>query len=683
MKKWLLLIALISTTLLGGGAVAQTCNVCPCTCPSPTAAFQYGTVPTTGYKRSTIASADTYVFQPAITVGTRLSGSVTILVETTKNGYVYPTPAVPHRLVIDGVPQPNFTIDTNAWPNGTHVLSIQVIDPSGQDVSNGSKIVVFNNASNVAFTNMNGQAVVGGTIQGNRYNSLAWGRIDVRPVQTAALTHNPAMHPEAQTDAERTRLCCAFTERLWWVEQLTAPGTGLYLTTPILVKNLQGDYFIQQWYPATFNSSLPAVATVAKQPAFDGPRGITVLPGYTTMIRGLKTLGSGDSGWLGVTIDGRVVDLDITGEVTTIFGPRSVADVIQTDPLADFNLAQRLTAGEKEFIGDSSGGVLWAAQDIWNTEADPNTIWIADTGNNRIAILDRITKKIIVSIPLQNVSSVWGYNGTWWAVNPTGLYTVSQGQATLIATITDAFWVRGNQNGKIYVMTDALAFYEYDITAGVAMLRKTAISAKQAFAFFDIDVNGVIGPRERIYFGAVNLTLPGGGSNTSLGWLDPSGLWQAFTLNSSAGVINYKVYGSWMANSDPFGHYPWGFAIHRHIPKFIVAGIAGGWKVWSGHLGPLPNADAAISPSVNVVGTPLFREGRLDNYLGLGAVFGSLGHGYLGYHVDEWRDLLTWPESQVAMHMALDPLLPTGMTSAERDAVIQMMWAQRTRKHFQ
>jgi hypothetical protein len=464
---------------------------------------------------------------------------------------------------------------------------------------------------------------------------------------------------------------------------LTAPGTGLYFTTPILVKNLDGDYFIQQWYPASFNNSFNATPVIAKQPAFDGPRGISFLTGYTTLIRGLRALASGHTGWLGVSIDGRVVDLDITGEVTTIFGPRSVAGAVQTDPLADFSLAQRLAAGEKEFVGDRTGGTLWVAQDLWNTEAAPDKIWIADTGNNRIAILDRPRQRITTSIPLPKVSSVWGGSNVWWAVNPTGLYRVQSNVATLVAPIPNAFWVRGDRDGKVYVMTDALAFYEHNVAMGTTALRKPAISQQQKFAFFDIDVDGVIGPRKRIYFGAVNLTLPDGSVNASLGWMDPVGSWNHSNLSATNGIINYRAYGSWMATSNPFGHYPWGFAIHKHIPKFVTAGISAGWKIWGGHLGQLPNPDAAIASSVNAIGTPLFREGRLDQYLGLGAVFGSLAHGYIGYHADGWRDLMTWPESHATMRAALEPLFPPAMTAAERDAVAEMIWAQRTRKHFQ
>lgn len=662
-------------------------------------AFTHGVVPEDGVKRgtatvpSTINAAKTYLLQPTVAHGARLRGTVTIVPEAriSYSGSVLSAAQLAtlrYRLLVDGEPQPGFTIDTTAWPDGTHVLAVQCINPGLFDVGNGSKVVVFNNSGS-PITRTEQMAVVGGKYLSNVFNSIAWGRVDVSwPPKGANLGHNHGNHPDATTDADRAALA---TKPLWWVDHLTAPGTGLYFTTPILVKNADGDYFVYQFYPATFNSSLHASHVVGTHPAYDGPRNVGSLTGYATCIRGLKTLASGHTGWLGVAIDGRVVDLDVSGEVTTIFGPRSVAGVVGRVPTTgavlaaniEFTLAQRLAAGEKEFVGDPRGA-LNAPQDLWAREAAPDTIWIADTGNDRIAILDRAQQAITAMIPLPKVSSVWGgEDGVWWAVTPLGLYRIESRVPSLVAPIPNAFWLRGDRNGKVYVMTTRLAFYEYDIASATAVLGRGPVSTSpQEFSFFDIDVNGVIGPTNRIYFGGVNLgppDVPGGSNNATWAWLDP-GVWTPNLFRTDASrILNYKIYGSFMATSNPLGHYPWGFAIHKSIAKFIAAGISAGWKSWTAHLGPQPVPDAAI-PNTGVVP---FRTGQLDTYLGLGAIYGSLGHGEIGYHVDDFKDLRAFPEAEPVMRATLEPLFASAMTETQKRAVTQTMWAQRTRPHFQ
>ena len=689
-------------------AVPVVCEVEPPDPPDPPSgqAFVHGVLPVDGFKGSTLGSG--YRFRPNYKDGQRLFGTITV-----PNPVGAPA-GVTYRLLVDGVPQATLTIDTTQWPNGSHVLQFQVVNANGQTVHNGSRVVIFNN-SGVPFTSPIGQAVV---VQAWSHspspapNSLAWGRVNVLSPTAYPLGHSHANHPNAETDADRQKLA---TQKVWWVEGLNHPTTPLWQTTPILAKNAAGDYFVQQYNPeggGSGNTSINALPFVEAAPAYDGPRGVGWLSPYTTLVPGDRVLASGDTGWLGVDLSGRVMDVDITGEVTTVLGPRSVG--VGTDPnITTFTLAQRIAAGEKEYVGDANGLPLKMPQDIWICNLFTHEGIIADTGNNRIAEIDfgtpkfpgdtQRTPKLMRSWTIPGVSSVCATLETqrdmhiaWFAVNPQGLWlqrvnagpdhkrlpdapigpdgkVIAHLPQELVASIPNAFWVRGN-GLKIYVLTLKFALYEVDATTLVVTERKPPETRDQRFVFMAVDTTGVIGPTGRIYYGG-SADPP-----NAIRWIQPDTL-QSGSISSGTSLINRNIYGNWIAQNDPFGHYLWGFAPHKTMPKFVSTGITNSsWLMWSGHLGPLPVPDPAL-PSA--VGTTEFRNGKLDEYLPLASIFGYNGHGSIGYTVDQFRDLKTYAEAQPVMRAALDPLFPPAKPEADRENETRQMFVNRTRKHFQ
>lgn len=637
-----------------------------------------GVTPTDGYINGTSAPIDvasTHYVILSVQSGQRLSGVVTISHKSTdKFGRTGRDVGVPLRLLVDGVPQTGFeadtmwTLDTTKFPDGTHVLGVQVQDAS-YNLANSSTIVVVNN-STTALTSTQQQAVVGGReppASSNMTNSLAWGRIDVRPSQAYPLGHPRTTHPLPMTDADRTRLA---NDNIWWVEGLTHQGTGLYTLYPLLVKNEQGDYFIRQWNPLCHSSSLVSLPCVAASPQFDGPRGVAMLSPYASLVAGRKVLASGYKGWLGVDISGRLMDVDISGEVTTIFGPRSVAGVVQSDPYrTTLTLNQRIAAGEKEFVG--TGERLVMPQDLW--PVDDDLIAVADTGANRVSHVSRSQKKIMTSYSCTGVSSVWIGLGEEWFACTGGLYKLTVESAVLQSSIADAFWIRGDEErGKIYILTKKMSLYEFDPATGMSTLRVQGGSTVFNFVFMDVDVRGNIGPKGRIYFSMVNSFA----SNTGINYVTP-GVWTQASWQLKVQNAGNR-YTSMQASNDIFGHYLWGFSIHPEEAVWVSVGIANtSWKIGTGHVGQLPELDPALTPAVWLDGKALAWQGIQDKSLGLGSIFGMLGHGGLGYSVDEFR------RSSIAdIRTAIDPFLPADIADSSRTNLASFLWAQRSRPHF-
>lgn len=642
-------------------------------------AFTHGPVPSDGYK-STDRSHTALI--PKLLDGQRLTGTVTI------EEWGNTDPPVPWRLLVDGVPQPSATIDTTQWSDGTHVLSCQVVDPQGQEIRSGSRVVVINNSGN-PLTGLSGHAIVARHFENTKpHPSLAWGRVNVREPVAYPLDPQLDRHRVAATDADRNRLA---TEKIWWVEGLNHIPTPLWKTLPVLMRNRDGDYFVKNFNPQGGGSgtrSIVALPHVERAPAYDGPRGIGWLSPYTTLVADrYKALASGQTGWIGVDLAGRVVRVDIDGTVTTILGPRSVAGVVGTDNGdTSIGMAERIARGEKEYVGNDNEQPLSMSQDIWVCDSFPFEGVIADTGNNRIAEIHFDEQKLMRSWPIPEVSSVWGslraqedLRIAWFAVNPQGLWKqvidvdangrpTGHGSVSKVVDIPDAFWVRV-VDLRVFVMTLGRAIYEYNpITHEVVQRR--AGDKEDRFVFMAIDDHGSIGPRHRLYWSSAM-------DKTAIHWLDTTD-WTEGTLGRSQ-LLNRVIYGNWTSLVDPWGHYMWGIAPHATLPKALGAGItSSSWFLWSACLGELPVPDPAISHD----GTDEWRWGLLDAYLPPATIWGFNGHGMIGYSADQFRDYRTWDEARQTILNALAPFFWPTLSDQDRENIAKQLFAQRTRKRF-
>jgi hypothetical protein len=661
--------------------------------------LQHGQIPTDGFLESTTASGVTRKLRPysangiAMVNGQRLSGTVTIGLHR------YAPDTITYRLLVDGVAQPTHTIDTTQWMDGSHVLAFQVLDSDGLSVHNGSRVVIFNN-SGVAFTDLDGQAVVMETKHGSQPNSLCWGRVDVQEPIAYPLAPQLSKHPIAVSDTDRQRLK---NETVWWKEGYSHQPTMLWSNTPMLFKNKDGDYYVGQFNPQLLSKSADTFPRLGAAPAYDGPRGVHTLSPYTTLTPDpYHILPSGETGWIGVDLSGRVVRLDIDGTVETILGPRSVAGVVGTDFKAyDFDLQDRIAAGEKEYVGDVNGQMPENVQDLWVCDMFPFEGVMASTGTGEVVEIHfgnkpdapEETPHLMRRWPLTEVSSVCAslelqrdYDMIWVAVNPDGLWcqrhtfdangimTGHQVNLELFASIPNAFWVRVNRE-RIFVLTLDLGIYEVNASTGAITNIKERETYDSSFVFASVDINGSIGPVGDIYWGTVS-GANGGWYKTRISRTNPD---TKVTEPAGLSCLNSKYYGSLTASTDFGGHYMWGFAQHATRPMFLVCGItSSSWFLWSGMLGDLPEED----PAIPYEGFKEFKEGKLDNYLGLGSVFGSHGSGMIGYACDKWRDYKLWTDAKPVMMADLEPFWPANMPQIDRENVARMMFYQRTRPHF-
>ena len=620
---------------------------------------------------------------PKLLTGQRLSGKVTIVEKNNTK------PPVPWRLLVDGVAQPSKEIDTTKWSKGSHVLSCQVTDNLGKRIRSGSRVVIFNNKDN-AFTSLKGQAIVAEQFGNTKpHSSLAWGRVDVGAPVAYPLDPQLDMHPLATNDNERKRLS---TEKIWWVEGLNHVPTPLWKTMPILMKNRDGDYFIKNFNPQGGGSgarSVPAFPYVQRAPAYDGPRGIGWLSPYTTLVANRhKVLASGQTGWFGVDLAGRVVEVDIYGNVKTILGPRSVTGVVGTDSDdKEVGMAERLASGEKEYIGSNNGKSLNLSQDIWVCDSFPFEGVIADTGNNRVVEINFDEQRLMRSWPIPDVSSVWGSLETqrkfiaWFAVNPEGLWNQvlqvdssgkpkGHGVVKKIADIPGAFWVR-LAGMRVFVMTLDRGIYEYSLDTGKVVERRPRDKKDDYFVFMAIDEQGSIGPKNRLYWSS---TL----DKTSIHWLDTND-WTKGLLSRNQ-LHNRTIYGNTVAENDAWGHYIWGFAPHATLPKALGCGItSSSWYMWTATLGEMPGKVPKLS---STAGRKFWKDGKLDAYLPPSIVWGRKGHGQIGFSVDQFRDYQTWETAKQPMLEALEPFFSPELSTDEREILGKQLFMQRTRKRF-
>lgn len=570
------------------------------------------------------------------------------------------------------------TIDTNLIADGPHLIGVQLIEDD-PEVEPYSQIFVVNNSGvalhhtrqvwNDPFKNYSLTAVVADIADPVSVPLRWW--------------HDQERKPVTLEDQQK------LFNRKWVDEGLTHSHPCAYAQgIPTLFKNSDGDWFVGSYKPRDNNDSSRAVDYVEKCPAHDGPRGVCDLNPYSTLVHGHKILASGNMGWIGVCIDGRLFDLDITGEMTTFFGPKSVG--VQTDPRVDMSLAMRHATGEKEFVGSSPTDFLKEPTDIWPDPVDEDLVWIADKGNDRIAVVSREQGKIIQTYPLPGVTSLWVCHDMRasgvriCAVSPqsgvTMFYVDSREPA--VTAIPNAFWIRGKQsdtnsaNSRTYVMTQTGAFYELNPNTGQSRQTITPQSGLQTFAFFDVDTTGTIGKKGDIYFSWVNSP----NSNTGIGIVSPNhdGPWP----EPSIGRLHAR-HGQISPHIDWYGHYMWGFVTHHHLSCFLSVGTAEStWMIHRAYTdrdvpNPIDGPDNIDTNPRYRRGHNLFLNGIKNEVAPLQYMFGREGGGQAGYGYD----LFSYRTIEEAADY-MEPFRHPKITDEDWGDLVYFLWSVSLKAHF-
>ncbi len=531
-------------------------------------------------------------------------------------------------------------------------------------------------------------------------------------IATPLKWHGPMMPLRPETFADPTAERVRRANAIWTSDGLMGSYPTLYNEgIPHLFKDLDGNEFVQM-----FNPKGPGHLRAEHQfpyqqraPQNDGPRGICDSLGASTMIHGHQILPSGMMGWLNIDLASRVSDVDIDGSMRTWFGPKSVPGVVQTDPtLESFTLLDRIAAGEKEFVGDvglmanGSPGYFQKSTDIWYHPTNPDFHYVADRGHDRIAILSRSQQKIVAELRApephkSDFSSVWscrqmhGLGIEVCGVTSEGLWMFFQdGRPPRLDPIPNAFCIRGKDSvsdpasSRTYVLTLDLALYECNpITGSVLQVLEPQAVGTSKWTWLDVDVNGLIGPKNRIYA----LTSFGWNNHTGIGLIDPN-------IDGPATLIrtgNIHSHHNQMRRHDwTQGKYLWGMSIHHHMPVYLTAGVAdSGWHIHRTYAETPNYIRDGYTPGLEKrhwaedwfkIGTDLWENGKGDTPP-LSRLFGEQGSGAIGWSVDmaQYGTKATMGEL-----LALVPEeYRTGYTPEEWDALVMFAHHKSTKWPFE
>lgn len=571
------------------------------------------------------------------------------------------------RYVVDGNPSGKHIL-IDKLSDGPHVIGVQLLEDE-EDIKPFSQVFIVSKSGEP-------QTTLHQPLSGDYQNqglSHIW--VDIRPPTAAPLKLFPMRTPE--TDEERLKLS---TEARWTSESMGANAPRSYARmTPYLVKNEHGDYFVRSRAPQLGGDSATILDRVAREPAYDGERGIAATNPYETMTHGHVRQKSGHMGMLTIDVNCRICDVDITGERTTIFGPRSVAGVVPTDPDIPLTLDDLIKRGEKEWVGEDT----YRPQDTRSIYMDPDDHdlhYIASFGSDSIDVFSRSEQRIIRRFPANKPTWVWTCHHMrergvrYCYTNKEGLWMafVQDGKPDSLDPIPGAMWLGGKEfsddrgKDRTWVITDTFGIYECDPNTGkVSMVVRPSIKARK-FIFGDIDVNGNIGPKNRIYFGHYN----GGSGNTAIFCVDP-GEWKIKFVD--------LLPQAQLSHSDDFlAKYPWGFAIHHHLPMFFaIGGAQTDWIMHRAYLDGDPDIPGLqpIHRHVNDFWYPakeVWEKGS-SGLPALAHVFGHDGNGEIGYS--------TALTSYRTVEDARAVLEPFGLPPDKLDAASRYLWFLSDKDH--
>lgn len=449
-------------------------------------------------------------------------------------------------------------------------------------------------------------------------------------------TRRPNSHPYPAkvaplptTDAERQAMA---NPSAWVIEPTSLRDTWGH-TIPCWFQDDKGvTYYGQHFGRAGINTE-DSIGLVSKFPQWCGPRNDCNVSEYSTFA------GVPDGSWIGISITGRMFHRRKNGSVRTICGyaiePKST--VVPMDPRNANIKPEQVRAHQEVMVaGDFSGyepGYFKSPNDLCIDNANPNVVYVADTENHRIA---KVTfepgwNRPVVTTHV-DLGSYEPYSLTQLADGTICYVDRDQGRVRevgfgTLAVIPGAQWIRRTSKNNLIVTCTIKPsvpkgkIFRVNRQGDVKLLLETGYITAPSGQYDtwvggDVDRWGSIGPVDAVY---VASSLPGSDEHGMTG--ERSSILRIlldgnddvisagpFLAECNGGPYTFGAPGDHNI-MDPFGHYPWGSAVHPTESRFICTGYGSSGTVeWRRRL----PGDPVDHPE----DLPWFRRGQAIHFTG-------------------------------------------------------------------
>ena len=581
------------------------------------------------------------------------------------------------------------TWNSASIPDGTYVVDIQIVEPDPADTLKTALERFYRRPLYVIPDN------TAGPVTGPQWLPSV-GSVGMRSRWTEATAVDwfffsgnrefPAAEPwpyepiaPPQTDAERQLLLQNDLTNggTWFPETWNQVFNARFDKEPIVSRTQEGHISLRIVPFSTMgNNSLYSW----RFPLTDGPRN----QGSFGRETGLRPDPTGP-GFVGISWEeSRMVRVGPDGTVTTLAGYVTRRDVVPYSPFDTTITRQEYIANQWQLVGQFEGGVTFnLPRDLVFDPADPTKAYIADTGNQRIALVDLSGPQAVITT-FSGKAGTAGYaegsrldarfnepasveivgrtlyvadtnNLRIRAINlDTGIVTTAVGSGPNAPTIPtsdevsrnqDQYtwasvpfnqaaivypgWIRRSSNGDLVVK---------EANRGTGNIRRVRFSEQVVEQIvdndtgnysIDVDWRGNVGPVDSIL-------LAGTVSNHMLGRILPNG---TVTFATGDGSVPYSTSIGMTGAGDP-GTYPISVVIDDESPRFAYTGQN---QVGLTVFRPLQSDDpVTIDLALSSHGRDLYQLGTILKFFGSGpggvaddrsslaALHGRKGHNWLG-----------------------------------------------------
>lgn len=371
---------------------------------------------------------------------------------------------------------------------------------------------------------------------------IAWIRYPGRMEQHPVRPYPHRSIPPPASDTERHALLAS---RSFFAEPWTNVWEARYDAKPAFLRTKEGHILLGALREREAGTEKPG--RVRRFPYTDGGRN----NGSATKEIALRGDPAGP-GYVGIGPDGRLVRI-LPDKVETLAGYVTRSEVVPYLPYAPYTNAippEQFLADQWQLIGTFEDGVTFEeSRDLVFDESNPNVLYVADSGNHRIAKVElggnRATVSTLAGQPgksgiqdgerlaaLFNAPrSIQTFGDSFLYVADTGndrirLVHLKTGAVSTVHTMDDPALVRRFTDGIVIAQAGTGAVFRavVDPESGAFREVRTVLNAGNTLNNFDVDYRGNVGPINRlIYYGEVKIRdgIAAGGGDHNAFSIDP------------------------------------------------------------------------------------------------------------------------------------------------------------------